>query len=249
MSIPRIIHRIVPEKQTELMDFCWQSVIDTHGSDWELITHVAPENTSEGWELTRSHWSKCPAPAFMCDLMRLEVLWNYGGIYLDSDMYIFKDMSPLLGDQPFVGLESQGRWLCNAVIGSPAKHPALLDLIEGTKKVLDSGVVAHPPIVTTDVWGPRSDITFLGQDEFFMHDPDMRGQIPSLLESMKDIPGVYGQHLWAASWFNNGRYPQYMNVHHKRMIRSAFHNPFEEAKLSNKPEGKYSIPNYGILDF
>lgn len=226
MTIPKIIHRIVPEQQTTIMEYCWDSVVNVLGKDWELITHVAPENTQDGWELTRDYWSKCPAPAFMCDLMRLEVLWKHGGVYLDSDVLIFKDLSPLLGDRPFVGLE-EGIWLCNAVIGSPPNHPAIMAMIEETKQVLDSGTFAHGPIVTTEVLAPRDDVTFLGYEEFYMYGPAFKNQIPLFMDDLKKSPNVYGIHLWAASWFDDGKPPSYLSVYNNKILEASMRSPFK----------------------
>lgn len=241
--IPKIIHRITPEHPTEIHEMCWQSVKNHHGDDWQLITHTAPENTTEGWEITRDYWSKCKAPAFMCDLMRLEVLWNYGGIYLDSDVLIFKNLEPLLGDKPFVGLED-GVWLCNAVMGFPPKHPALMALIEETKRVLDSGKVAHPPIVTTDVLAPRDDINFLGQDEFYKYGPPLREVIFDLLGNIKDLPNIYGAHLWQASWFENGHVPEYLMEYSNILMKGKMISPFVETRKKAKVK-----ENYGVSDW
>ncbi len=58
--------------------------------------------------------------AFVADYARLKALSEYGGIYLDTDMEILKDVSHILEKECFVGIEDSG--LVNAaVIG--AKHP------------------------------------------------------------------------------------------------------------------------------
>lgn len=238
--IPKIIHRIIPETPKDIHEQCWKSVQDSHGSDWELITHTAPEKTSEGWEITREYWNKCAAPAFMCDLMRLEVLWNYGGIYLDSDVYIFKNLSPLIGEKPFVGLED-GIWLCNAVMGFPAKHPALLELINETKRILDLGEVAHPPFTTTDIFGLRDDITFLSQKEFYFYGPMSRKIIPSKLEELRKTPGVYGIHLWDASWFESGEVPEYLLKYSSRIVEGTMKNAFKEVRRKKLVKEDYGI--------
>ena len=64
--------------------------------------------------------------AFVADYARLKALSNYGGIYLDTDMEIIKDISCVLKDECFLGVEDSG--LINAaVIGSKKCHNEFID--------------------------------------------------------------------------------------------------------------------------
>lgn len=68
--------------------------------------------------------------AFVSDYVRLSVLYEYGGIYLDSDVEIVKPFDEdLLTNTAFLGLESEGvitSWL----IGSEAKNPLIKEFLE-----------------------------------------------------------------------------------------------------------------------
>ncbi len=44
--------------------------------------------------------------AFVSDYARLDVLVQHGGIYLDTDVEVIKDISPLLEHQAYIGFES-----------------------------------------------------------------------------------------------------------------------------------------------
>ena len=44
---------------------------------------------------------------FVADYVRVKILYNYGGIYLDTDMEIIKDISPLLDTDMFLGYENE----------------------------------------------------------------------------------------------------------------------------------------------
>lgn len=46
--------------------------------------------------------------AFVADYVRVKALNEYGGIYFDTDMKVIKDISDLLEDQTFLGLEDSG---------------------------------------------------------------------------------------------------------------------------------------------
>lgn len=52
--------------------------------------------------------------AFVSDIVRLYALYNYGGIYLDSDIKVLKNFDDLLANRAFTGFESKdyiGVWL------------------------------------------------------------------------------------------------------------------------------------------
>ena len=64
--------------------------------------------------------------AFVADYARLKALSEYGGIYLDTDMEIIKDISHILRKECFLGVEDSG--LVNAaVIGVKSPHNEFID--------------------------------------------------------------------------------------------------------------------------
>lgn len=73
--------------------------------------------------------------AFVADYARLKALSDYGGIYLDTDMELIKDISHILENECFLGIEDSG--LVNAaVIGAKKPHNEFIDkLIEQYEKI------------------------------------------------------------------------------------------------------------------
>lgn len=67
--------------------------------------------------------------AFVSDYVRLKVLYEYGGIYLDTDVNIEKDLTPFLDSNGVLGFENS-QWLSTAVIVAPAKAKWLESLIK-----------------------------------------------------------------------------------------------------------------------
>lgn len=67
--------------------------------------------------------------AFAADYIRLYALYNYGGIYLDSDVLVYKSFDPLLNLPYFVGAD-QIRSFEAAVIGSMPKCKWIKDLLD-----------------------------------------------------------------------------------------------------------------------
>ena len=62
-------------------------------------------------ELKQNKWFKTVYErkmwAYVADYVRVKVLYDNGGIYLDTDVEVLKDMSPLLNNPAFVGLQSE----------------------------------------------------------------------------------------------------------------------------------------------
>lgn len=67
--------------------------------------------------------------AFVSDYIRLYALYTEGGIYLDSDIEVFKRFDELLNNQAFTGFESGGRigaW----ILASEKENPLFKELLD-----------------------------------------------------------------------------------------------------------------------
>ena len=72
--------------------------------------------------------------AFVSDYIRLKALYEYGGIYMDSDMEMFRNPEYLLSGTGFVGAESRHTISCG-VIGTVPRAPWIGDLIKEYDKL------------------------------------------------------------------------------------------------------------------
>lgn len=78
--------------------------------------------------------------AFVSDYCRLDVVYNYGGIYLDTDVEVIKSFDPLLNESMFCGFESRDPVLYRKNIeqsvafglgfGAEKFHPILKQMLE-----------------------------------------------------------------------------------------------------------------------
>lgn len=62
--------------------------------------------------------------AFVSDYARLHILYNYGGIYLDSDVEVLRSLNSLLTYEAFTGFESK-YLLAPWILASIKKHPMI----------------------------------------------------------------------------------------------------------------------------
>ena len=67
--------------------------------------------------------------AFVSDLIRIAVIYDYGGVYLDCDVKNIKNFSPFLKERVFIGFEDDSH-PSTAVFGAEPKHPLFKDIME-----------------------------------------------------------------------------------------------------------------------
>lgn len=87
--------------------------------------------------------------AFVSDYVRLYALYEYGGIYMDTDVELVKNLDPFLNDNVFFGFESN-KTISTAVIGSKEKNnfiKKILDTYEEKHLLLSDGTIDNTPNV------------------------------------------------------------------------------------------------------
>lgn len=103
MSIPKIIHWcwVGPDPVPPFLKDCiktWKKHMpdyeiklwDRNSFDFNSVPYVKEAFDARKW-------------AFVADYIRLYALYHYGGIYLDSDVKVFKSFDPFLKDSFFTG--------------------------------------------------------------------------------------------------------------------------------------------------
>lgn len=92
----------------------------------------------------------CQKWAFVSDYVRLHALCLHGGIYLDTDVEVFRSFDDLLDNTAFFGFESND-YLSTAVMGGVKQAPVFQEFLEQYKTrhfILPDGT---QDIVTTNV--------------------------------------------------------------------------------------------------
>lgn len=67
---------------------------------------------------------------FIPDIARLDILYNYGGIYIDTDVEVVRNLDDLLVYEAFTGVEKWGSVNMGGCSGAVPHHPMI-------KKILD----------------------------------------------------------------------------------------------------------------
>jgi len=196
-SIPRILHRTVPAVTSKEVEGYWKRFKALHPG-WELMTHRDPLEPS-AWPLSAPGWDSCSTGAQRAGLIRLEALYRWGGIYVDSDVEPFRSFEPLLGVRAFAGWEDE-RVIPDAVLGAEPEHPAILACLKLALKLLDQGAWASGPGVTTRLLRNRPDVLLLPPGSFYPYHYTEKGRRHE--DHKQTNPWAFAAHHWAGSWLN-----------------------------------------------
>ena len=208
--IPKKIHYIWLGKNSypNLMDICinsWREKLP----EYEII-EWNEENLNFYEEIEKNRFLKeCynrKLWAFLSDYFRIKVLYEEGGVYLDTDMQIIKNIDKLLSNDFFIGAESE-KVISAGIIGVIPKHPLM-------KKILEFYSVAiwNEPIFTI----PDIITRVINREYDFQINEDITKITGSMViyppryfypyhfteefkrECIKD--DTYGIHWWGKSW-------------------------------------------------
>ena len=72
--------------------------------------------------------------AFVSDYARFDILYQYGGIYFDTDVEVIKPLKEILNQGAFAGLERGGAIAAGLGIATPAMHPLYKEILDSYEK-------------------------------------------------------------------------------------------------------------------
>jgi inositol phosphorylceramide mannosyltransferase catalytic subunit len=190
----KIIHFTVPAKLTPVNVRIIELARKLHPT-WEVKVWQDPMQP-DGYPLEK-YWPKANSGAQLSDLLRLDVLYKWGGVYVDGDMRLLKPLDELVEQFDFFIASHDGRVPINALIGASKAHPAIQALID--ELLLNEPDWSLPPDRTTgpDIfvralkWDTRA--TVLPRETFYSYGP-------TETHARKNHRHSYGEHLWEYSW-------------------------------------------------
>jgi len=137
--IPKIVHyswfsgEPYPAFLTECMN-TWKKVLpDYEFVLWDAQKLAEINNTFANEAVSVKKW------AFAADFVRLYAVYHYGGIWLDTDVEMFKSFDPFLNDGMFIGREyyiwkdkvgEEYTMLTSHCFGAERNHPFLEECLE-----------------------------------------------------------------------------------------------------------------------
>ena len=132
--IPKVIHRIwlggeIPPEFVRYGE-TWQE----HHPDWELRlwteANLPRLDNQRLFDAAPSMHSSGQVPRFRSDLARLELLYRYGGLYVDTDFVSCRSIEPLIAGLDLFAAEEKPGLIANGLIGSVPEHPFMRAMID-----------------------------------------------------------------------------------------------------------------------
>lgn len=212
-KIPKIIHQIwlggkVPDQFKSLMQ-TWK---DLH-TDWEY--HLWTDDSIK----TLKRFAQKP---FDCmtnlggksDILRYEILYQMGGVYVDCDFECLKPLDPLVEAHSFFAGIGGLDYINNAIIGARPFHPLMKQLLDILNHAPSQNLTSPwyhtgPKLFTFQVYQylkDHMDDGIIYPINFFYPLPNtlrFKYRKGALTQECKDEwikPYSFGIHYWAESW-------------------------------------------------
>jgi mannosyltransferase OCH1-like enzyme len=145
--------------------------------------------------------------AFVSDYVRFWAILNYGGIYLDTDMFLIKSLTPLLNNNTFFGYESEEHVLINgAIFGAIENSRFISELVQKYKTLeftQNLSDIKVPAIITSayNNFRDKEEIVIYDYDYFYPFPFKERDNMKSFRNYSSN--NTYSIHLWNLSWQSN----------------------------------------------
>jgi mannosyltransferase OCH1-like enzyme len=229
MLIPKVIHYVwLGQNPMHPLMLEWQEKWRELHPGWstKVWTHVPdlpPHLLACGDELVEcrcpAYLADCPSYAKRSDVWRYEILYQLGGVYLDTDFEPVRCLEPILDDVPaFAGLcETVYDWSDTdpagkrklevgcSIMGAAPHHPWLRELVQKTPGQDPQAQLALAFPFLTEVTGRHPDVRLFPPKTFypFTWDRYARGGRRALRREPTP-PETYAIHRWSSNWFHEG---------------------------------------------
>lgn len=209
MTIPKIIHQIhLGSNPLSIQQLEWQKTWKIYNPDWQhilwndkSISTLTIQNTTQ--------LNNCKNFAEKSDILRLEILYQFGGLYIDTDFECLKNINPLIekysSKNLIIFLETK-KQIGSAFIISDKNNKLLKKLLD----YIPAREISHKNHSTNLKYGPKYITDILGlniaiEDGF---NSKIKTVYPYIWtekhrskENFKEThPEAYAAHHWFHSW-------------------------------------------------
>jgi hypothetical protein len=215
--VPKIFHRIWLGNTPMPLEFVrygetWE---DNHPC-WEMKLWT-DENLPK--LINEDYLKLCKNYSEMSDLIRYELLYKYGGVYIDTDFESLKPIDNLIEDLDIFASTENNTHICGGFFGAQPKHPLLKEIINKIPQALEenknetSDLKIGPTFITEVL--KYSNIKVLDKEFFY---PYLPGQT-SIKNKLSENKIAYAAHHWAASWLEKDIKKSPKKVTRKKTVR------------------------------
>lgn len=203
MAIPKIIHYcwFGEKKMSKTANMCLDSW-RKHCPDYKIMLWNESNSPLNNDFVKTAYEQK--KYAFVADYVRTWALDKYGGVYMDTDMLLIKNIDDLLNQEMFLGYEQKERLYINvAMWGSIPDHQFLKNILDFyASHTFDINKIFYytiPSIVT------REYKQYKGNNSITVYDYDWFYSFPGEMKRHKNFmdyltANSVSVHLWDMSW-------------------------------------------------
>lgn len=246
IKIPKVIHYcwFGKNEKPDIVKKCiasWKK----YCSDWEI-----KEWNEDNFDVTSIPYMKeayeAKKWAFVSDVARLLIIYQSGGVYLDTDVEVLQSINTLLDNEAFFAFETGRNINTGMGFGSVKEHAVVKEMIRyyNDKHFFKNGkeqLFLCPAGNTEALINYYPEFIRNGCGQFFAGIRILSGAEYS----------VYAKHYGTASWVNNPQIKK--SKFHASKIKAILrnHNIFEwiESKFGKKAVSWYTLLVYDFLDF
>jgi hypothetical protein len=161
------------------------------------VSHVIPEENK--W-ITQIRGKKFTEPAHICDFMKTTVLYEMGGILMDTDAFAVKSFDPILNYQAVLARD-QGGFVVNGLMISQKHSCFMCNFAINSYIRYNGNWNTHSTWTLNPVWKNHKDVLILKQyDGFFPFSPNEIRLQNFLIKDKTDLPDdvsrLYAVHLY-----------------------------------------------------
>lgn len=214
LIIPKIIHQIwiggnIP-KSFKALAKTWEN------SHPGFIYKLWTDDDLKTFKFTRCKkaFQRAKNMGAKVDILRYEILYQYGGVYLDIDFECIKPLDPLCHAHSFFAAVGGEDYVANSVIGVIKNHPLLERILKcleykTEKELSNPWFETGPKFFTHHVYQflrKHSDYNMIYPTRFFHPLPNnyrfsyRAHQLSKKFISSFFIPETFAVHYWAESW-------------------------------------------------
>lgn len=212
--IPKIIHycwfggKPIPEQYRKWMDSWKQYCSEYEIIEWNEKNYDVKKNKYVRQAYEQEKW------AFVSDYARIDVVNEYGGIYLDTDVELIRNIDEMLKNQAFCGFESRQYVNYGLGYGAVKQYPLITEIKEYYDALSfvseDGSLNLTPcPMIQTEVMKKHG---LIENGEFQVvagmavyPSKMMCGMSPCSFRIQRDMEHTYAIHHFSASWVGEKR--------------------------------------------
>lgn len=201
--IPKIIHQIhlgdTPLSEEEI---AWMNSWKHFNPEWKMI--LWDDSLINNFSIkNKDQLNRCKNYSEKSDILRFEILYEFGGLYVDTDFECLKNIDNLILKRNFTICRQSDKVICGAFIASSKQNEYIKNLVDGIverEKTHGRKDSAHKygPAYITDVLGIENSISSHYVYPYLWTEKNRRNE-----NFKKTSPESYAVHHWRESWLKN----------------------------------------------